>query len=204
MPVRALLCAAFAFAAVAPAATLASNIVAGARADPPNTQAGSSVTITVTSTEDRIPANCGLRVEFGDGGVEDSAVAGPGGQFPRSFTRVYAQPGSYTVRAAGRPFGDLLPCGGSASVTINVSAAPAAPAAAGPAGAPPAPPPTPGARPVIQEFSLCPAGWTQSGDTAKDGSFTCLPAKPRKLECPEGLVYFEKAGTMGCRRAGGK
>lgn len=188
-------------------AALAGNTLAGVRADTGVTQPGKPVTLTVTTTDDKTPANCGLRIEFGDGSVEDMGAAGPDGLFPKTFSKAYGQPGSFTVRVSGRPFGALAPCAGSATATVRVDApAPAtAPAAAAPtaAVAPVAPSAAP-ARSVVQEFSLCPPGWTLAGEAAKDGSFACNQVKPARLACPEGLAYFEKPGVMGCRKPAAK
>ena len=59
---------------------------------------------------------------------------------------------------------------------------------------------------VTPATGACPADWALKGKVAKNGAFTCVPAKgvknpakPEKgLECPAGTGYFTKGKTLGC------
>lgn len=181
-------------AALASVSAAADNTIGAVRVEPGAAVVGAAVTIRVHTANDEAPSACGLRIEYGDGSAQDVAAAGRDGQLPRAFTRSYAHPGNYTVIAYGRPVEGLSPCAGSAAAMVTIAAPPpAAPPAAAAA-------PVPSAKSVVIVVGLCPEGWTLAGEPAADGSFSCLPKKPAKLDCPPGLAYFEKGAAIGCRR----
>lgn len=150
---------------------------------------GVEVKITVNGDEES--KFCGLRVEFGDNDGRDVKIDSDEGLFPRTITRTYTKPGSYTIQAKGKKVTTHFSCPGEAKTTLTVEGG-AAPATGKKAAS----------------GASCPDGWTLKGKAGKDGSFTCAPktagaAKPAaKLECGPGLAYFEKGSSLGCRKAG--
>ena len=128
---------------------------------------------------------CGLEVETGDGRREVFKIK-PDTKLPLVFEHVYKTPGEMKFRAAGDKVENAFGCIGKQIVMYKVEAAPAA--AAKPAA------------------GACPADWALKGKVAKNGAFTCVPAKgvknpakPEKgLECPAGTGYFTKGKTLGC------
>jgi len=84
-------------------------------------RAGSPVAITVNGDEKQ-GNNCGFRIDFGDGSGEDVKVVDRD-QFPRTFKKVYASPGNYTVSVEGRRVTTHLECVGSARITLTVGGA---------------------------------------------------------------------------------
>jgi hypothetical protein len=135
--------------------------------------------------------HCGYFVEYGDGMAGDSRILEKeNGQFSRPHERIFTRPGTYTVRASGKRVKTTFGCNGAASATVTVVAA-AVPskeqrraerrAAAAPA---------------------CPEGWTLNEKTVNrsTGAFTCSPKPAAQLVCPEGLRYFERDGTIGCKQ----
>lgn len=146
---------------------------------------GDKVTATVEMSGE--PGMCGLEVDFGDGRRERIKVE-PATKFPIVVEHSYKKAREYKVRADGHVVNGALGCPGRHLAVYKVEAAP-----------PPAP---------VTPASLCPENWALQGKAAKDGSFTCIPAKgvkeakkPEKmLECPAGTSYFTKGKTLGCEK----
>jgi tetratricopeptide (TPR) repeat protein len=102
--------------------SFATNKIENVRARPAkDIRAGSPVTIIVNGDEKQ-GNNCGFRIDFGDGTGEDVKVF-DNLQFPRTFTKVYANPGNYTVNVEGRRVTTHLECIGSARITLAVGGA---------------------------------------------------------------------------------
>ena len=180
---------------------LAGTVIASPKIDkievgPAPATAGKSVKITVPAT-DVDDTVCAVQLDFGDG-TKDSPqkTGGKYPKFPRTWEHTYAKPGKYTLAAEGARAGAVLGCIATARYDLVVEAAPAAAAAA------------PGKAAAAVKKSPCPNDWSQKGKTAKNGSFTCVPAKgvkdpvkPEKgLECPAGTSYFTKGKTLGCEK----
>jgi len=128
---------------------------------------------------------CGLEVEMGDGRREVFKIK-PDTKLPIVVEHVYKTPGEMKVRAAGDKVENAFGCIGKQIAMYKVDAAPAAAAKPAAAGA-------------------CPAEWALKGKVAKNGAFTCVPAKgaknpakPAGLDCPAGTGYFTKGKTLGC------
>ena len=230
--------------AMVSSAAFATNKIEGVKIEPASIKAGSSVTITVTGDETQ-GNNCGLRINYGDGDGLDVKIVNKD-QFPRTFTKTYTKPGTYTVSAEGKKVTTHFGCTGNAKATLVVEALPPAPAPVAAPAATPAAVPAPAAKPAAKAVGpSCPVGYQasyvakdgsyqcrqipdaptratrtacadgyQAGATAKDGSFACRPiplaAKPApkvspKMQCPQGLIYFENPdGAFGCRKPPGK
>ncbi len=189
--------------AIASGAALAANKIEGVTVAPATIKAGSSVTITVTGDETQ-GNNCGFRINYGDGDGFDVKVVNRD-QFPRTFTKTYARPGTYTISAAGKKVTSHFPCTGGAKTTLVVEAAPAAATTTAPAIAPP-PVAAPGAAPAAKAAApSCPVGY-QASYAAKDGSFQCrqipdAPTRATRTSCPDGYLVgpTAKDGSFTCR-----
>jgi hypothetical protein len=114
------------------------NRIDSVRIEPASIKAGATVTITVTGDEAQ-GNNCGFRINYGDGQGLDVKVVDRG-QFPRTFTKAYANPGNYTVSVEGKRVTTHFPCDGRASATLVVEGLQPPPAVAAPAPAPAAVP----------------------------------------------------------------
>lgn len=155
---------------------------------------GQEVRITVAAAGES-PAICGMVVHFDDGSESRNIkIDGQEGKFPFSFSKTYARPGTYSIKAEGKKVTTHLPCTGVATAKLVVEAAPAA-------VRPPAPAPAPAA-------AICPDGYRLIGKVGKAGDFSCKGRKnavapSQALACPQGLVYFtnDKAKQLGCRKA---
>lgn len=145
---------------------------------------GQKVTITV-GFKDAGEGICGLEVEFADGQKETFKIK-PDTKLPIVVEHTYQIAQDMKIRAAGTRVENALGCPGKQIVMYKVSPAPMATAAAA--------------------AGQCPTDWALKGKVAKNGSFTCVPAKGAKdakkpekpLACPAGTSYFTKGKTLGC------
>jgi hypothetical protein len=152
-------------------------------------RAGGEVKITVSAAGES-PGLCGMVVHFDDGSESRNVkIDGKEGKFPVSFSKTYAKPGTYGIKAEGKKITTHFPCTGVATAKLVVEAAPAE------------------AKPAAPASVMCPDGYKLVGKAGKAGDFTCkggksaaAPAKP--LVCAEGLVYFANAQAkqIGCRK----
>ncbi|MEO8144801.1 MAG: hypothetical protein ABI654_11365 [Betaproteobacteria bacterium] len=129
--------------------------------------------------------HCGYFVEYSDGMAGDSRVIdNENGGFSRPHERIFNRPGTYTVRASGRNVKTTGPCNGAATTTVTILAA-AAPGPVSRRGAAP----------------TCPEGWALNERTVnwRTGAFSCTAKPEVQLVCPDGLVYYERDGIIGCR-----
>jgi hypothetical protein len=138
-------------------------------------------------------SNCGVIIEYSGIDTPDNRkVNSKDGLWPKVVEHVFTQPGAYDVKAKGGRVGGTLGCSGQAMVQVVVTAPPAAAAM---------PRHSSGMR-----SSACYQGWRFSQKQAdkSSGAFTCKPkrsdmqAPQQRIECPAGLVYFEKGATYGC------
>ena len=170
----------------------------GVKIDPASTQVGAAVKVTVSGTDEGI---CGLRVEYGNGDVDVTKMTKGKDDFPRSFSKTYNKPGTYTVIAKGGRDGSTFGCNGEAKAQVVVAEAPKPAAAAAPAA--------PGAG-AAAAAPTCPDGFLLNSKSVnkKTGAFTCAAkkgaTKPEKaLACAAGTEYFvtPKGSSLGCRAA---
>lgn len=146
---------------------------------------GDKVTATV-SFDNPGEGICAIEVEFGDGRRETFKIK-PDTKLPIVVEHVYKSAGEMKVRTDGAKVENAFGCLGKQIVMYKVDAAAAA-------------------TPAAQAAGACPEGWAMKGKAAKNGSFTCIPAKgvkdPKKPEkaiaCPAGTSYFTKGKTLGC------
>lgn len=180
----------------------ASNKIDSVKIEPAAIKAGSAVTITVSGDETQ-GNNCGFRINYGDGQGLDVKVVDRD-QFPRTFTKTYANPGNYTVSVEGKRVTTHFPCNGRASATLVVEGAPAV-VAAPPVTAAPAPVPAPAAKPAARAVGAGCAEGYQASYVAADGSYQCRPlsaaAKATRPACAAGYQasYAAQDGSFGCR-----
>lgn len=131
--------------------------------------------------------DCGYFVEYGDGLAGDSRIVNDKeGRFPRSHERTFTKPGNYVVRAKGQRVKTTFGCDGDVTTLVVVAAGAAAPEKSAAAAAP-----------------NCPSGWELDARSvhAATGAYDCTAKPPaKKLACAPGLKYYEKAGTIGCRK----
>lgn len=162
--------------------------------DPPAPKAGQEVKITV-GTDGEPPSMCGLVVHFDDGTESRQfKINGSDNKLPLTFGKVFAKPGSYSIKAEGRKITSHFPCVGVAQQTLKVDAVPA-PAAAAPESKAAAKPAGP----------ACPEGYALKGKAGKAGDFTCNAGKGAKkpekvMDCGDKLEYFQTKTTLGCRK----
>ena len=182
----------------------AANKIEGVTIAPTSIKAGSSVTITVAGDETQ-GNNCGFRINYGDGDGLDVKVVNRD-QFPRTFTKTYAQPGNYTISAEGKKVTSHFACNGGAKATLVVEAAApgTAPAAAPAVLSAPAPVPVP-AKSGARVTGSCPTGY-QASYVAADGSYGCKPpagtaVKSVNLVCPVGFSgsILTSDGSVLCK-----
>ncbi|MBL8470467.1 MAG: PKD domain-containing protein [Rhodocyclaceae bacterium] len=175
-------------AVVISAGAFASQEIDRIDASPQPATVGKPVKFTVTSkTDDTAP--CGVQMDFGDGSKDaPQKVGDKWPPFPRTWEHTYSKPGKYTLTVEGARAGNIFGCVGRAHYDLFVEVAPAAAAKSG-------------------STSACPEGWALKGKVAKNGSFTCTPAKgvqdakaPENLDCPSGTEYFRKGKTLGCAK----
>ena len=134
---------------------------------------------------------CGLVVKFADGGKDQQIRVRDKEKFPLNIPRQFAKPGTYKIVAEGGTVGAALGCVGKAEATVVVTDPPPVPAKAA------------AAAPVAAAGPSCPDGYALIANSvkAKTGEFTCAAKAPAsKLACPAGTNYFERAGTVGCRK----
>ena len=188
--------------ALASSAAFAVNKIEGVKIESANVKAGTPVTITVSGDETQ-GNNCGFRINYGDGDGLDVKVVDKG-QFPRTFNKTYARPGTYTVSVEGKRVTTHFACSGSAKVTLVVEAS--AQATATTPAAAPAPAAAPGVAPAVKAAApSCPVGY-QASYAAKDGSFQCrqipdAPTRATRTSCPDGYLVgpTTKDGSFTCR-----
>lgn len=167
-------------------ATFAAITIDKITATPSPAKAGQPVQVTIDAKnpEDGI---CGVGIKWGDGSrQEPEKVGGQHKTFPLTFQHTYATAGAYKIKADGQRADTYLGCLGKADIIVTVEPAVAAPAAPAKAS--------------------CPADWKMKGKPAKDGSYTCAPAKKgaakpdKALDCPAGTSYFMSSKALGCEK----
>lgn len=198
---------------------LCAQTLTGITLDKPQAQTGQSVQAKV-AFDAGDNANCGMRVEWGDGSGDDIKINDLK-KLPHVATHTYAKPGDYTVSAFPKKVTSLLGCiGKTKTVALKIVAPPAptpAPVAAAPVAAPvavaaPAPvasaavasaavaakPAASAATAAAAASSACPAGWTLNAKSVnkKTKAFTCTAkagtaAPDKKLNCEGDTGYFE-------------
>lgn len=175
----------------------------GVQVDKPAVQTGQPIQAIVGL--EGATANCGLRIEWGDGTKEDVKVDKPD-QMPAKVSHTYAKAGDYTIKVLGTKVTSHLGCIGKDQTTAVKVTAPAAVAAA-PAAAPAAVA-APAAKAMVSAGPSCPEGWKLNAKSVnkKTQAFSCTAksgtAVPdKKIACPGDLGYFEnsKKGQLGCR-----
>ena len=180
-------------------AAFAANKIDSVKIEPASIKAGSFVTITVTGDETQ-GSNCGFRINYGDGDGLDVKVVNKD-QFPRTFTKTYANPGTYTVSVESKRVTTHFGCAGGARATLVVEALLPPPPAAKPA---PAPTTVPVAKPAGKAVGAgCPQGY-QASYVSQDGSYGCrLPPNTaaRAAVCPAGYAAGNPAndGSFLCK-----
>jgi len=187
-------------AAAAPAA-LAQATINSIKADRTEAQLEGGRAIVKFTVEGDSPenTNCGLIIEYS--GIDPSdnrKINNRDGLFPKVVEHAFTRAGTYDVKAKGGKVGPIFGCSGQATVKIVINDPPKAAAAATPAAK------GTGARMP----AACHEGWTiaQTKADKKSGSYTCKPKKgvlkapEKRVECPDGLVYFEKGATFGCSK----
>lgn len=166
--------------------------IGGIKLDSAKARVGQALRVTINH-DGEAPAFCGMALDFGDGDVRDLKVETNNGGLPRTESKTYAKPGSYTIKAYGKKVTSHLPCLGKAEAGLSVEApAPAAPVA-----------PVATAKAV---GPVCPEGYTMQGKVGKAGDYNCKAGKgakaPEKMaECPDKLEYFQSKTALGCRKA---
>jgi hypothetical protein len=182
--------------AIACAAAAQAGTINAVKVEPASTQVGAQVKVIVEGTNEGM---CGLRVEYGNGDFDLTRMREGRDNFPRSFMKIYNQPGTYTIVAKGGRDGTALGCPGEARTTVTVAAAPAAAAATAP---------KPAAAAAAAAAPTCPEGYKLNAKSVskKTGAFNCAAdkgaKKPEKpLACPTGTEYFAtpKGSSLGCR-----
>jgi len=170
--------------------------IGGIKLDSAKAKVGQALSVTVNH-DGEAPAFCGMALDFGDGEVRDLKVETHNGGLPRTESKTYAKPGSYTVKAYGKKVTSHLPCLGKAEAGLSVEAvAPTAQVA-----------PAAQAAPAKAAGPVCPEGYKMQGKAGKAGDFNCKAGKGAKtpekmLECPDKLEYFQSKTALGCRKAG--
>lgn len=171
---------------------IAATTVDSVTVSPAPAIAGQAIKITVGANDVAEGGVCGLVVHWDDGSSEPPQKVGANWpNFPRSFEHTYAKPGTYKIKAEGARAGSNLGCVGSAVTSVTVAAATpvAAPAAA------------------ASIALTCPGGWKMKGKVAKDGTFSCTPAKKgaakpdAPIACPTGTSYYVSNSKLGCEKA---
>ena len=146
-------------------------------------------------------SNCGLIVQYSGIDTSDNRkINNKDGLFPKVIEHTFTRAGSYDVKAKGGRVTTTLGCSGEATVKVVISDAPKPLVREGRRGA---------AEARAKLPPACHEGWTISQTKAdkKSGSYTCKPrrkgtvkAPEQRVECPEGLTYFEKGATFGCSK----
>ncbi len=145
-------------------------------------------------------SNCGLLVQYSGIDTSDNRkINNKDGLFPKVIEHAFNRAGSYDVKAKGGRVTTTLGCSGEATVRVVISDAQQARAREGRRGA---------AETRAKLPPACHKGWTISQTKAdkKNGSYTCKPRKgtlkppEQRVECPDGLSYFEKGATFGCSK----
>lgn len=145
-------------------------------------------------------SNCGLIVQYSGIDTSDNRkINNKDGLFPKVIEHAFTRAGSYDVKAKGGRVTSTLGCSGEATVRVVISEAPKPLAGEGRRRA---------AEAKTKLPPSCHKGWTISQTKAdkKSGSYTCKPKKgttkppEQRVECPEGLSYFEKGATFGCSK----
>ncbi|OGA05365.1 MAG: hypothetical protein A3H35_14505 [Betaproteobacteria bacterium RIFCSPLOWO2_02_FULL_62_17] len=159
-----------------------------------------TVKFTVSGTAEE-GDNCGIYIEYGDGDSPDTRIINQKeGLFPRTFDHTFTKPGGFSVKANGQRVRQTFGCNGSASTFVTITA-PAAQKAAAAAKAAEAAQKGAAAGKAAPAAPACPDGWQLASYNRNSGEFSCSAKAPAaKLACGPGTAYFEKGGTIGCRR----
>jgi hypothetical protein len=155
-------------------------------------QGGKAVVKFTVSGSAEESDNCGIWIDYGDGsGPDTRTISKSDGFFPRTFEHAFNKTGGFSVKAKGQRVKQTFGCNGEASAFVTVTAAAAGDKkAAAPAKA-------------VAAAPACPEGWqlVPKSYSAKSGEFACSAKPPAsKIDCGPGLVYYDKSGTIGCRK----
>lgn len=152
--------------------------------NPTNAEVGQAVKVTVDAEGDS--ANCGLRIEWGNGEFIREKVS-DGQKFPVTYSYAYKKAGEYNVIAKGEKVGSRLPCVGKASSKLAVASVPVA-------------------RKTATTTAHCPADWVldKKSINKKTGAYWCKAKQgakfpEAKFACGDKLNYAEKKGMIGCQ-----
>ena len=100
--------------------------IVGVKVEPATARVGDQVKVTVEGEDESI---CGLRVEYGNGDVDVTKMRAGRDDFPRSFMKIYNQPGTYILIAKGGRDGTAFGCMGEVKTTVTILEAPKSAAA---------------------------------------------------------------------------
>lgn len=104
-----------------PPAMAQSSSINSVKVAPATALVGQQVRVTV---EGEVVGICGLRVEYGNGDVDVTKMSESGDRFPRSFSKTYNQPGTYTIIAKGGRDGSAFGCPGESKTLVTITEAP--------------------------------------------------------------------------------
>lgn len=164
-----------------------------AKISPAQIKPGEAATLTADFDVSSGALNCNVRVNFGDGQVQNMKI-NQAQDVPLVVQHTYAKAGTYTVVVEPKTAMPMFKCSGKNQTAVVKVVAPPVVVAAAPAPAMTGP--------------QCPDGWKVNAKSVnkKSGAYTCTAklntATPAsKLACPNGLEYFEssKKGQLGCR-----
>ncbi len=186
--------------AAAAQTALAQATIQSIKADRTEAQLEGGRAVISFTVEGDSPAasNCGLIIEYSGIDTPDNRkINNKDGLFPKVVEHTFTRAGSYDVKAKGGKVGSTFGCFGQATVTVVTSDAPK------PIGMTRKP-----GTAAAKLPAACHQGWTISQTKAdkKIGAYTCKPKKgvqkapEQRVECPDGLTYFEKGATFGCSK----
>jgi hypothetical protein len=145
-------------------------------------------------------SNCGLIIEYSGIDTPDNRkINNRDGLFPKVVEHTFTRAGTYDVKAKGGKVTSAFGCSGEATVKVVISDPPKPAFGSTKRGA---------AGATARIPAACHEGWTISQTKAdkKSGAYTCKPKKgvlkapEQRVECPAGLMYFEKGATFGCSK----
>ena len=90
--------------------------------EPAAPKAGQPVNIIIHADKPE-DANCGLRVDFGDGNDTKERIGSEGKTFPLTLTHTYAKAGTYEVRTEGKIVRGKLGCNGRVKAQLTIAEA---------------------------------------------------------------------------------
>lgn len=171
------------------------------KVDTPQAVAGKATQISIAFDIEN-SANCGVRVNWGDGTGDDFKIESVD-KTTYAYSHTYAKAGDYSIAVVPQRVTSRLPCLGKTQNAVAKVSAPAGVATA------PASPATAATAPAaLASASACPAGWALNAKSVnkKTKTFSCT-AKPgtaapeKKLTCEGATGYFEnvKKGVIGCQ-----